>query len=104
MPDATTTCGGNSAGIWSSVSHHQAIRRHLTDDSAKILVHAFVLWKLDYCNPLFVGLLKKDIHRLQVIKNTAARLIFRKKPSDDATDFSFLSAKKNKVFRFCLWP
>ncbi len=61
------------------------IRRHLTDDSAKILVHALVLSRLDYCNSLFVGLLKKDIHRLQVIKNAAARLIFRKKPSDDAT-------------------
>ncbi len=61
------------------------IRRHLTDDSAKILVHALVLSRLDYCNSLFVGLLKKDIHRLQVIQNAAARLKFRKKPSDDAT-------------------
>ncbi len=61
------------------------IRRHLADDSAKILVHALVLSRLDYCNSLFVGLLKKDIHRLQVIQNAAARLIFRKKPFDDAT-------------------
>jgi hypothetical protein len=61
------------------------IRRHLTDDSAKILVHALVLSRLDYCNSLFVGLLKKDTHFLQLTQNATARLIFRKKPSDDAT-------------------
>ena len=61
------------------------IRRHLTVDSVKILVYTLVLSRLDYCNSLFVGLLKKDIYHLQVIQNAAARLIFRKKPSDDAT-------------------
>ncbi len=61
------------------------IRRHLTVDSAKILVDALVLSRLDYCNSLFVGLLKKVIHYLQVIQNATARLIFHKKASDDAT-------------------
>ena len=65
--------------------HIGRIRRHLTVDSVKILVYTLVLSRLDYCNSLFVGLLKKDIYHLQVIQNAAARLIFRKKPSDDAT-------------------
>ncbi len=64
-----------------------AILLMITDDSFKILGHALVLSRLDYCISLFVGLLKKDIHRLQVIQNAAARLKFLKKPSDDATVF-----------------
>jgi hypothetical protein len=61
------------------------IRRYLTDDSTKILVHALILSRLDYYNSLFVCLLKKDIHRLQVVQNTTDRLIFHKKEFDDAT-------------------
>ncbi len=40
------------------------IRRYLTDDSTKILVHALILSRLDYCNSLFFCLIKKDINRL----------------------------------------
>ena len=62
------------------------IRRYLTEEATKSLFHALVLSRFDYCNSFFVGLPAKQIHRLQVIQNAAACLIFRLKNSDDAMD------------------
>ena len=46
-----------------------------TNESCYLLLHAFVVSRLDYCNALFTGLPSKSIGKLQVIQNSAARLI-----------------------------
>jgi len=49
--------------------------RSLTTDAAKMVIQAFVSLRLDYCNLLFYGISDHLIRRLQVVQNTAARLV-----------------------------
>ena len=51
------------------------IRSYLTPETAKLLLHAFVTSKLDYCNSLLYGVPKYQILRLQRIQNVAARSV-----------------------------
>ena len=52
------------------------LRKSLSFDTASILVHAFIVSKLDYCNSLLYGISDAALHKLQFISNSAARLIF----------------------------
>ena len=51
------------------------IRRYIDDDSLKLLVHAAITSRLDYCNALFAGSSVAVRQRLQRIQNCAARLV-----------------------------
>ena len=55
------------------------IRSCITSDACKILVHALVTSRLDYCNALLYGLPQTMLKRLQRVQNCAARLICRRK-------------------------
>ncbi len=37
--------------------------------------HAFISSRLDYCNVLYSGISKRNLQRLQLIQNAAARLL-----------------------------
>ena len=52
----------------------RTIRRSLTKEATRLLLHAFVVSRLDYCNSLFTGLPSQSLGRLQLIQNAAARL------------------------------
>ena len=51
------------------------IRKFLSPESTKILVHAFETCHLDYCNSLLHGIPQCQINRLQKVLNSAARVI-----------------------------
>lgn len=51
------------------------IRKFLSTDTTKILVHAFVTSHLDYCNLLLFGLHAYQLEHLQKVLNAAARVI-----------------------------
>ncbi|XP_034743250.1 laminin subunit gamma-1 [Etheostoma cragini] len=51
------------------------IRPSLTPSAAERLIHAFVSSRLDYCNSLLLGISSTSIKRLQLVQNSAARLI-----------------------------
>ena len=51
------------------------IRKFLSNEATKILIHAFVTSHLDYCNFLFSGLPKYQLDRLQKVLNAAARVV-----------------------------
>ena len=50
-------------------------RKHLDEASTETLVHAFVSSILDHCNVLIHGLPKYQLNRLQLVLNTAARVV-----------------------------
>ena len=50
------------------------IRKFLSEDSTKTLIHAFVTSHLNYCNSLLYGTPKYQLDRLQRVLNAAARL------------------------------
>ncbi len=39
------------------------------------VIHAFINLRLDYCNSLYVGICQRDLSRLQIVQNAAARLL-----------------------------
>uniref|UniRef100_M3XJ80 Reverse transcriptase domain-containing protein n=1 Tax=Latimeria chalumnae TaxID=7897 RepID=M3XJ80_LATCH len=47
----------------------------LPHDSLATLMHAFVSSRIDYCNALYAGLPLKLIRRLQLVQNSAARVV-----------------------------
>ena len=61
--------------ICSKANYHlrdiSKIGKYLTQDSAQILIHAFISSKLDYCNSLPYGITKYLVCRLQRVQNTA---------------------------------
>ena len=56
----------------------KAIRRILTVEATKTLVHGLVTSHLDYSNAILYGLPKVDIQKLQHVQNCAAKLILKK--------------------------
>lgn len=61
------------------------IRSYLSTLDAKKLTHALVFSRLDYCNALYSGLTKKAIDWLQLVQNSAARILTKTRKRDDIT-------------------
>ena len=62
-----------------------AIRKSLTVETAKLLVHAFVNSRLDHCNSVLQGISAVNLQKLQVVQNCAARIVVRKRKFDPIT-------------------
>ena len=65
--DVVKSCGYFIHELWQ-------IRPYLTPESAKKIVHATIISRLDYCNSLYINLPLSQINRLQKVMNEAARL------------------------------
>ena len=82
------------------------IRKFLSVDSAKALVHAFVTCRLDNCNSLLYGLPKHLVHRLQLAQNCAARLILCGRKHDHVTpllkELHWLPVEQRIIFKILL--
>ena len=51
------------------------MHKFLSYGTCKILIHAFIMSRIDYCNSLLYGHLKCILQRLQTVLNGAAGLI-----------------------------
>ena len=60
------------------------IRRFITK-TAILLVNSFVISRVDYCNSLLAGLPNCHLHRIQLVLNAAARLLYRGQKRDHIT-------------------
>jgi len=61
------------------------LRPYLTYEAAKTVAVALILSKLDYCNSCLWGIDETQIQRLQVVQNTAARIVSRTRKRDHIT-------------------
>ena len=83
------------------------IRKYITNDACKTLIQSLVISRLDYGNALLYGLPQTTLRRLQLVQNSAARLITRTKRRDHITpvlkDLHWLPvAQRSKVFTIYL--
>ena len=63
-----------------------SIRNCLNKRDTKIITHAFVTSTLDYGNSLLYGISGKNLRKLQVLQNSAARVVEKKRKYDHITE------------------
>ena len=61
------------------------IRKYLTTEAAKQVIHSLVISRLDYANAVLVGQPKVKLQQLQYVQNSAARLITKTGHSEHIT-------------------
>jgi hypothetical protein len=89
-----------------SLYHIKQIRKYLTEDSTKILVHPFITSHIDYGNSLLYGIPKYQLDRLQRVLNAAARVVCLIPKFDHITPtlmkFHWLPVKHRVLFKILL--
>ena len=63
-----------------------SIRNNINEKDAKTLTHAFVTSVLDNGNSLLNGISKKNMNKLQVLQNSAARVVAKKRKFDHISE------------------
>ena len=53
----------------------RGIRKYLSQKATESIVHALISSRLDYCNSLLYGISSRLMKRLQIVQNTAAKVI-----------------------------
>lgn len=64
------------------------------------VVHAFITHCLDYCNALLSSLPKKSISNLQLLQNSAAKVLMRTRRQAHYTHFKIAALAPGSILRF----
>ena len=79
------------------------IRPFLPKEVTTKLITSLILSKIDYCNSLLVGLPQNKIRKIQMIQNNAARLIMKRKKTENITpilrELHWLPIEKRIIFK-----
>ena len=82
------------------------IRSCLTVKTTETLVRNLVISRLDYCNSLLISIPDYLIHKLQLLQNNAARLVYRLRKYDHITpaliSLHWLPITMRPRFKMCL--
>ena len=82
------------------------IRKHLNEDTLKMLIHNHVISRLDYCNSVYHKLSNTLLKKLQNIQNRAARLIkkipLRERITPALMELHWLPMKARIIYKICL--
>lgn len=82
------------------------VRPYLTADAAATLVHSFVSSKIDFHNGLLVGVPEHLLYRLQLVQNTAARIVTWTRKTEHITPvlkaLHWLPVHYRIVYKICL--
>lgn len=65
------------------------IRKYIDEDACKTLVQSLVISRLDYANALYAGLPQSLLHRLELVQNSAARVITKTSRKEHITPILF---------------
>ena len=85
----------------------KTVRRSLTNDAAKTIVHAFVTSRVDYCNSILHRVSAVHGQPLQNVLNAAARIIQRKRKFDRITadlrdQLHWLPIQQRTEYKLCV--
>ena len=61
------------------------VKPFLSQQHFQTVIHAYITSRLDYCNSLYFGASQKELARLQLVQNAAARLLTGTKKFDHIT-------------------
>ena len=82
------------------------LKKYLNDKTVKMLIHNYVISRLDYCNVLYYALLNYNLKKIQNVFNRAARLIKGLSPHERITpaliELHWLPVKARIVFKMCV--
>ena len=70
-----------------NIQQLRTIRSSLTSDALRDAAYALIWSRLDYCNALYLNAPMCELHRLQILINTAARVVPGRPRFDRITDF-----------------
>ena len=76
-PEMSSHISKQCASTFYHLRNISRIRKFLSIDTTKALVHAFVTSRVDYCNSLLYGLPASHLNKVQRVLNAAARLVCR---------------------------
>ena len=84
------------------------IRRSITTAACRTIVHALVMSRLDYCNALLYGLPDAQLQKLQLVQNSAARLVTGTRRREHITPvllrYTGCLSAKGFHLSYCCWP
>jgi hypothetical protein len=85
----------------------RTVRSSLTTEAAATLVHSFISCRLDYCNSILFGVSDRVLRKLQLVQNSAARLITSRRRFDHITSvlrdqLHWLPVRQRIVYKLAL--
>ena len=93
-------------GIFCQLRSIARIRRSITTAACRTIVHALVMSRLDYCNAILYGLPEAQLQNLQLVQNSAARLVTGTRRREHITPVLFalhwLSIRQRIQFKLLL--